>query len=125
LDELRSLPQPNRPNQFSNWSWRRSVVGVFSITCLLIGGYQTTIGSGDGLMGRSVFLRAGVAFLMLWIAWPSLVRPAKWLPPGILLLAMIGLAILIGQPKLIPAVLPLFGFVTVAAIVITYLRRFW
>lgn len=67
--------------------------------------------------------RVGAVLAAIWLAWDSLRRPARWLPPG---LAMIGVAAIIAiavQPRLMLAVIPLMGVIGVVAVVVNAFRR--
>lgn len=58
--------------------------------------------------------RVGLVMAALWLAWPSLKKPARWLPPGIAMAGVIGLAVLAVRPQLIFVVVPAIG--TIAAL---------
>jgi hypothetical protein len=45
----------------------------------------------------------------LWLAWPTVRKPAMWFPPGILAIALIGLGICVLQPRLALALVPAIG----------------
>lgn len=59
--------------------------------------------------------RIGLVMGALWLAWPSLSRPARWLPPGIAVACVLGLIVLAAQPKLLVFVLPAIGVLTFLA----------
>ena len=62
--------------------------------------------------------RVGLVMGALWLAWPSLRRPAAWLPPGIAVGGVIGLAVIAAQPRLALVAIPAMGVLfTVASIV--------
>lgn len=81
-----------------------------------------------GSESTSVFLvsaltRIGMVFAALWLAWDSLRRPARWLPPGLAVLGVVSVVVVTAQPKLIIAILPLVGIVTVLASVLRVFRK--
>jgi len=58
--------------------------------------------------------RVGLVMGAVWLAWPSLKKPARWLPPGIAMAGVIGLAVIAVRPTLILVVVPAIG--TLAAL---------
>lgn len=102
--------------------WRRLLVLVCAIGmlagCLAMARYGEGGSSNfaSGAMGR-----IGLVLAALWLAWPSLRRPASWLPPGIAAAGVLALAVLAAQPRLIVAAVPALGaLLAVAAIVRTF-----
>jgi hypothetical protein len=59
--------------------------------------------------------RMGLVMGALWLAWPSLSRPARWLPPGIAVACVLGLIVLAAQPRFVVFVLPAIGLLTFVA----------
>jgi hypothetical protein len=45
----------------------------------------------------------------LWLAWPTVRRPAMWLPPGLAAVAVIALGACVVQPRLAIAIFPALG----------------
>mgnify|MGYP001484227354 CR=1 FL=1 len=45
----------------------------------------------------------------LWIAWPTVRRPAMWFPPGIIAVALVALGACVIQPRLAIAIVPALG----------------
>lgn len=66
--------------------------------------------------------RIGLVLGALWMAWPSLLRPASWLPPGFAVLGVFVLAVLAAHPRLIVVLLPAFGGLLVFATVVRAMR---
>ena len=66
--------------------------------------------------------RVGLFLGALWLAWPSLRRPAQWVPPGIAMLCLVGLVILAAQPKLRVFILPAIGAAIMAGVIIKAIR---
>ena len=61
--------------------------------------------------------RIGLVMGALWLAWPSLRRPASWLPPGFAMFGVIVLGVVATQPKTFLILLPAFaGLLTLASI---------
>ena len=59
----------------------------------------------------------------LWLAWPSLQRPAKWLPPGMAVAGVILLAVLAARPRLlVPAVLIFMALLALSALARAFKR---
>lgn len=53
--------------------------------------------------------RIGLVMGALWLAWPSLKRPAKWLPASIPVIGVIALLVIAAQPRLIIPAIPIVG----------------
>ncbi len=127
-------PQPPRgdsPGGGPRGASRRYLAGVAAGACLLCavtakltGGLEYLSGSSStsGFMIASL-TRIGLVFGAIWLAWDSLKRPARWLPPGLAVLGVIAIILVAAQPKLIIAALPLFGVVAVATSVLRVFRR--
>jgi len=54
-------------------------------------------------------IRFAVVLGTLWIAWPTVRRPAMWFPPGIVAVALIALGACVIQPRLAIAIVPAMG----------------
>lgn len=65
--------------------------------------------------------RVGLVMGGLWIAWPSLLRPINWLPPGIAVACVIALGVIAARPALALVAIPLVG---TALFVTTIVRSF-
>ena len=97
--------------------YRRSLVLVMAIGLLatsawVLWRYENT---GTVKMVGSATGRIGLVLGALWLAWPSLRKPASWLPPGFAVLGVLVLAILAAQPRLILVMVPAFGGLLVLA----------
>ncbi len=97
---------------------RRTLLLVISILLLMACAVTTWRFGSDG---SARFLsaatgRVGLLMGALWLAWPSLKKPARWLPPGIAVAGVIGLAVIAVRPQLMLVVFPAIG--TIAAITI-------
>lgn len=102
---------------------RRITVGALAVVLLIT---SATLTFWPGQAGSSNFAasaagRIGLVLAALWLAWPSLQRPASWLPPGIPVLCVIALAATAANPRLIVVVVPAIGALTVLA---TFVRTF-
>lgn len=97
---------------------RRAMTGVIAIGLLCVCGVVTWKFGDDGpaRVVSAATGRIGLMMAALWLAWPSLKRPARWLPPGIAMAGVIGLAVVAARPTLILVVLPAIG--TIAAITV-------
>lgn len=68
--------------------------------------------------------RIGLVLGALWLAWPSLKRPAKWLPASAPVIGVIALVVLAAQPKLIIPAIPIVGgLITVSALARAFRRK--
>lgn len=66
--------------------------------------------------------RIGLVFAAICLAWPSLRRPLQWLPPGIPVLLIVGIAVVAARPRLIIAILPMLGLLWMLATLIRALK---
>ncbi len=112
-----SKPEPRR-------DYRRSLLLVLSIVLLSICGwllwrYENT---GTVKFVAAAAGRIGLVLAALWLAWPTLKRPASWLPPGFAVLGIVLLAILAAQPRSIIVMLPAFGALLALASVVRAMR---
>ncbi len=101
------------------------MVLVLAIGLLLVSGIVTW---RYGQAGSSRFVaaatgRIGLVMAALWLAWPSLRRPARWLPPGFAIMGVVILAILAAQPRLIVVAVPAFGALLALATLIRSINR--
>lgn len=53
--------------------------------------------------------RFAVVLGTLWLAWPTVRRPAMWLPPSVAMIAVIALGACVIQPRLAIALVPAVG----------------
>ena len=104
---------------------RRVIVLVLAVVLLVTCGFVTF---GHEPSGSTKFLaaatgRIGLVLSALWLAWPSLRRPAQWLPPGFAFLGILMLCVLAAQPRMIFVLVPAFGGLMVLATVVRTLNR--
>ncbi len=102
---------------------RRIVVGVLAVVLLTTSAVMTFWPgqAGSANFAASAGGRIGLVLAALWLAWPSLRRPASWLPPGVAVLCVIALAAIAAQPRLVIVAIPAIGALTVIA---TFVRAF-
>lgn len=67
--------------------------------------------------------RVGLVMGALWLAWPSLRRPASWLPPGFAVIGVVALGVLAAQPRLIIVAIPALGTLLALATFIRAIKR--
>jgi hypothetical protein len=104
---------------------RRLLVLILAIGLLVTSGLVTWY---YGKAGSAKFVaaatgRIGLVMAALWLAWPSLRRPAQWLPPGMAVIGVILLAVLAAQPRLIIVAIPAFGVLLTTAMIIRSMKR--
>jgi len=51
-------------------------------------------------------VRLAMVMAALWLAWPTIRKPALWFPPGILLISLVAVGVCAIQPRLALALLP-------------------
>jgi hypothetical protein len=67
--------------------------------------------------------RIGLVLGALWLAWPSLQRPAQWLPPGFAVMGVLGLVLLAARPRMIIVVIPALGVLLALGTIIRIIKR--
>jgi hypothetical protein len=105
--------------------YRRSLVlvlaiGLLSTSAWVLWRYENT---GTVKMVGSATGRIGLVLAALWLAWPTLRKPASWLPPGFAVLGVLVLAIVAAQPRLILVLLPALGGLLVLASIVRAMRQ--
>jgi hypothetical protein len=104
--------------------WRRWALLVIGCGCVVAGlwaNFREASGGGSQFAGNSV-LRIGIVLVALWLALPTLKKPLQWLPPGILVVCLVGVGALAAQPKLIFVIAPAAGGLLAVAGVVRFLR---
>ena len=106
----RDQPFNRRSKGRSSEDSRRTLVLMLAIA-LLIG---SAVAWWSGREGVSTFAaaamgRIGLVMGALWLAWPSLRRPARWLPPGVAVLGVVAMGVLAASPRLVIVVIPAFS----------------
>ncbi|MFK8113189.1 MAG: hypothetical protein AB8B91_13355 [Rubripirellula sp.] len=104
---------------------RRTVVLILAITLIVVYGV-IVFGKGQG--GANKFFaeaagRIGLVMGALWLAWPSLRKPARWLPPGVAVMGVVVLAALAAQPRLIVVAIPAMGTLLAIATLVRAMKR--
>ncbi len=112
-------------NEPRSTDYRRILVLVTAIA--LLASYAV-ISWGIGASGSAEFAasatgRMGLMMMALWLAWPSLRRPASWLPPGFAVAGVVALAVLAARPRLIVVAVPAFGVLLALTTFIRAIRR--
>ena len=112
-------------NASQSTDYRRTVVLVSSIILLCVYGL-VTFRFGDS-SGTARFVagatgRVGMLMAALWLAWPSLRKPAQWLPPGIAVLCLLAIIVIAAQPRLVVAAIPAIGFLLMLGVVVRWMK---
>lgn len=80
-------------------------------------------GRGSAKFVAAATGRVGLVMGALWLAWPSLRRPASWLPPGFAVIGVVTLGVLAAQPRLIIVAIPALGTLLALATFIRAIKR--
>lgn len=115
----------NQPQQKTSAGSRRTLALVGAVLCGIAAGVSWTYNTGNGtsVFGVAVFARAAIVLALLWLAYPSLKRPLGWFPPVVIVVFLIGVGVMIANPKLLPAVIPLLGIAGTVLGILTWLRK--
>ncbi|MCD0461264.1 hypothetical protein [Roseiconus lacunae] len=79
--------------------------------------------SSSGTFFSAALGRVGLVLAALWLAWPSLKRPAKWLPASVPVIGVCALIVIAAQPRLILPAIPLVGALITLSTVISAMRK--
>lgn len=103
---------------------RRVVVLVLAIVLLTTWGIlkYSSGQSGSTNFAMAATGRIGLILAALWLAWHSLRRPARWLPPGFAIACLVALMVLAVRRELIIVVLPALGALLALAALIRSLK---
>tara|TARA_R110002049_G_scaffold2750_2_gene21762 strand:- start:642038 stop:642424 length:387 start_codon:yes stop_codon:yes gene_type:complete len=77
---------------------------------------------GAATFAAAAMGRIGLVMGALWLAWPSLRRPARWLPPGVAVLGVVALGVLAASPRLVVVVVPALSVLIALAAVVRGFR---
>lgn len=103
----------------STTDWRRPLLMVLTLS-LLTAALALRM-SGDATLWH-MLLRPAMAFGCLWLAWPTVRRPANWLPPGVAAVTLLLIGVVAARPKLLVVLLPMAGVLGTLAAVIRLVR---
>ncbi|MEM0926196.1 MAG: hypothetical protein AAGJ83_09200 [Planctomycetota bacterium] len=97
---------------------RRAALLIVAVVVLAIAAATYWYAGKDGKLAAEMMGRIGIVLMALWIAWPSLKRPAKWLPASAPVIGVVALIVVAAQPRLILPAIPMVAvLVSLSAIV--------
>jgi hypothetical protein len=67
--------------------------------------------------------RLALVLAAMWLAWPTIRRPAMWLPPGLAAIALIAIGVCVVHPGLARVIIPLLGTLMALAGFIRFFRN--
>lgn len=89
---------------------RRIMALAMSITMLTVALLAWWFSTGStGKFVAAACGRIGLVMGALWLAWPSLKRPAKWLPASAPVIGVVAVIVIAAQPRLIIPAIPIVG----------------
>lgn len=105
---------------------RRLVTLVVSL-CMLATALATWWFYGEQ-SGASKFVaaacgRIGLVLGALWLAWPQLKKPAKWLPASAPVIGIVALIVIAAQPRLLIPAIPIVGALITLSTFVKAFRR--
>lgn len=116
---MQSKPRKRMPDQPSSPEVRRWLALAISVVLMIIAlGIWLTSTDSSGEFFAAACVRIGMVLFALWLAWPSLKRPARWLPAGAPVIGVVALIAIAAQPRLIfPAMMVVPVLITLSALV--------
>lgn len=112
-------------NATSQVDYRRATVLILSVVLLTVCGWVMWRHEPTGTtkMVAAASGRIGLLLAALWLAWPTLRKPASWLPPGFAMLGVLVLGILAAQPRSVFVLAPAFAVLLTLASIVRAMRR--
>ena len=112
------------PSDADSRDYRRWLVLAIALVGFVIWFVCTflTGASGSAKFAAAAAGRIALVMAALCVAWPSLQRPARWLPPGFALALVVALGILAARPRLIVVAIPSLGVLLALATMIRILK---
>lgn len=104
---------------------RRTLLLLIALVSMGVGivlSLRGELESGRILASASAF-RIGLVMFALWLALPSLKKPAQWLPPGMAALCLVGIMAVAAQPRLILIIAPAIGTLLTLGWLVRMFRR--
>jgi len=104
---------------------RRLMVLVIGVASMIVWAFlRWNYGTeGSTKFATAATGRIGLVLIALWLAWDSLQRPARWLPPGFAMALVVGLCILAARPRLIIVVIPALGILLTVSVFVRMFKR--
>ena len=103
---------------------KRTVVLVLAIGLLLGSvGLRVLDDESANVFASMAMARIGLVLGAVWLAWDSLRRPARWLPPGVAVAGLLGIAAIASQPRLAVVVIPALTALIVLGTFIRAVKR--
>ena len=97
------------------WSWRRTVVGFLTVICAagwlyasgrLGGGSDHWSDNASATATAAAMGRLGLMLAALFVAWPTIQRPMRALPPAVLAGVLVTIGIGCFRPRLLLVLVP-------------------
>ncbi|MCC9602397.1 hypothetical protein LOC67_17745 [Stieleria sp. JC731] len=79
--------------------------------------------SSSGTFFSAALGRVGLVLAALWLAWPSLKKPATWLPASVPVIGVCALIVIAAQPRLLIPAIPMVGALITISTVISAFRK--
>ncbi|MEL6110038.1 MAG: hypothetical protein AAFU85_28840 [Planctomycetota bacterium] len=107
---------PEKPSSPEIRRWLALAISiVLMITAFVI---WLTATDSSGEFFAAACGRIGLVLGAIWLAWPSLKRPARWLPAGAPVIGVVALIMIAAQPRLIlPAMMIVPALIAFSAVV--------
>lgn len=130
---IKFLPRPFRSGSVTATAviaWRRWVVGTLAAV-LLAGSaafsFSDVLPAWLGSASAARFMisamgRIGLVLAAFCLAWESLQKPARWLPPGIAAAGVVAICVVAAQPRLLLVVVPAIGVLAMLAAILRVFR---
>ncbi|MEO1524633.1 MAG: hypothetical protein AAFX06_04315 [Planctomycetota bacterium] len=114
------MPESKPPPEIRRWLALAISIALFATAVF----FWLASSDSSGEFFAAACFRIGLVLGALWLAWPQLKRPARWLPASAPVIGVIGLIAIAAQPRLVfPAIAIVGTLITLSTFVQLFRKR--
>lgn len=116
----KAMPESKPPPEIRRWLALAISIALFATAVF----FWLASSDSSGEFFAAACFRIGLVLGALWLAWPQLKRPARWLPASAPVIGVIGLIAIAAQPRLVfPAIAIVGTLITLSTFVQLFRKR--